>query len=76
MTEWIISSSVLLAVIAVLRSALRLQHALWAPVLTRPLLPVRSGVSSVSAMNAVPEAALPSGVPGHAFAAPERVTPE
>lgn len=86
MTEWSIASSVLIAVIAALRFilrgkiSLRLQYALWALVLIRLLVPVSFGVSSVSVMNAVPDAlpetALSIGVPEDAYATPERVTPE
>ena len=86
MTEWIISSSVLIAVIAALRFilrgkiSLRLQYALWALVLIRLLVPVSFGVSSVSVMNAVqdalPETALPMGVSADAYATTEGVVPE
>ena len=86
MTEWIISSSVLIAVIAALRFilsgkiSLRLQYALWALVLIRLLVPVSFGVSSVSVMNAVPDA-LPEtiasiGVPTDTYTIPAGVTPE
>jgi hypothetical protein len=51
----------------------------FALVLTRLLVPLSYGESSVSVMGAVPdalpEAALSIGVPEDAFAAPERVTP-
>ena len=59
MLEWIISSSVLIAVVMLLRFALkgkislRLQYALWALVLVRLLIPVSFGSSSISVMNSV-----------------------
>ena len=59
MTEWIVTSSVLIAAIAALRCllrgriSLRLQYALWAVVLLRLLLPVQLGHSSLSVLNAV-----------------------
>lgn len=59
MLEWIISSSVLIAVIILLRSvlkgkiSLRLQYALWALVLVRLLLPFSFGSSTLSIMNQV-----------------------
>ena len=59
MLEWIISSSVLIAVVIALRFALkgkislRLQYALWALVLVRLLLPFSIGNSNISVMNSV-----------------------
>lgn len=59
MLEWIISSSVLIAVVIALRLilkgkiSLRLQYALWALVLVRLLLPVSIGNSAISVMNPV-----------------------
>lgn len=59
MFEWIISSTVLTAVIIALRFVLkgkispRLQYALWALVLIRLLLPFSIGSSSLSVMNQV-----------------------
>ncbi len=58
--EWIITSSVLIAVIIALRYllkgriSLRLQYALWGLVLVRLLLPVSIGRTAVSVLNAVP----------------------
>ncbi|MBQ8390240.1 MAG: M56 family metallopeptidase [Oscillibacter sp.] len=54
MTDWVLSSSILIVVIAVLRYALkgkigpRLQYALWALVLLRLLVPVNFGKSPIS----------------------------
>ncbi|WOO35267.1 M56 family metallopeptidase [Anaerocolumna sp. AGMB13020] len=77
MAEWIISSSVLITVVAALRFilrgkiSLRLQYALWALVLIRLLIPVSFGASSVSVMNAVPgvlpETALSTDIPAEAY---------
>ena len=59
MLEWIISSSVLIAVVIALRFALkgkislRLQYALWALVLVRLIIPFSFGSSSLSVMNSV-----------------------
>ena len=61
MMQWIISSSVLIAVVIALRFALRgkislrMQYALWLLVLVRLLVPVSFGTSDLSVMNAVPE---------------------
>ena len=61
MTQWIISSGVLIAVVIVLRFALRgkislrMQYALWLLVLARLLVPVSFGTSDLSVMNAVPD---------------------
>ena len=63
MTGWIISSSALIVIVALLRSALkgkmslRLQYALWLLVLVRLLIPVSFFSSGLSVMNAVPETA-------------------
>lgn len=59
MTEWIITSSVLILIIAAIRYALRgkislrLQYTLWALVLLRLLVPVSLAESPVSVMNTV-----------------------
>lgn len=86
MAEWIISSSVLIAVVAALRFilrgkiSLRLQYALWALVLIRLLIPVSFGASSVSVMNAVPdvltETSPSTGVPLDRYAPSEGVLPQ
>lgn len=61
MTEWIVTSSVLILVIVALRYllrgriSLRVQYALWAVVLLRLLLPVQLGESALSVLNAVEE---------------------
>lgn len=60
MTTWIISASVLLAAVILLRLALRgriaprLQYALWGLVLLRLLLPVSLGAAPFSVLNALP----------------------
>ncbi len=60
MIEWIVSSSVLLAVLIVLRHilkgkiSLRLQYALWGLALLRLLVPVSFGSASFSVQNALP----------------------
>lgn len=62
MIRWIVSSSVLIAVIIVLRSvlkgkiSLRLQYALWGIVLLRLLMPFSIGSSPLSILNAVEKA--------------------
>lgn len=59
MMQWIISSSVLIAVVIALRFALRgkislrMQYALWLLVLVRLLVPMSFGTSDLSVMNAV-----------------------
>ena len=59
MTEWILSSSVLILVVVLLRQvlkgklSLRLQYALWALVLIRLLVPFSVGVSRYSVSRAV-----------------------
>ncbi len=59
MLEWIVSSTLLILVVAALRAALkgrispRLQYALWLPVLLRLLIPVSFGSSQVSVNNLV-----------------------
>lgn len=59
MAEWIISSSVLILVVIVLRAALkgrislRLQYGLWALVLLCLLVPISFGSSNLSVMNVV-----------------------
>lgn len=59
MTEWAVTSSVLILVVLLLRQclkgrvSLRLQYALWALVLVRLLLPVSLGHTPVSVLNAV-----------------------
>ena len=61
MTEWIVTSSVLIVVVVALRYllrgriSLRLQYALWGVVLLRLLLPVQLGQTSFSVLNAVEE---------------------
>ena len=61
MTDWIVTSSVLILVVAALRYllrgkiSLRLQYALWAIVLLRLLLPVQLGQTPFSVLNAVTE---------------------
>lgn len=60
MTDWIVTSSVLIAAVLALRTALkgrislRLQYALWLLVLVRLLVPVNPLSSSLSVMNALP----------------------
>lgn len=64
MTGWIVTSSVLIAAVLALRTALkgrislRLQYALWLMVLVRLLVPVNPLSSPLSVMNAVPPAAV------------------
>ncbi|MGM9607818.1 MAG: M56 family metallopeptidase [Oscillospiraceae bacterium] len=59
MAEWIVSSSVLIVILALLRFllkgkiSLRLQYALWALVLVRLLVPFSFGQTGISVMNAV-----------------------
>lgn len=59
MTEWAVTSSVLILVVLILRRclkgriSLRLQYGLWALVLVRLLLPVSLGHTPVSVLNAV-----------------------
>ena len=59
MTEWAVTSSVLIIVVLILRQclkgrvSLRLQYGLWALVLVRLLLPVSLGHTPVSVLNAV-----------------------
>ena len=61
MSGWIISSSVLIAAVVILRAIFRkrisptLRYALWLLVLLRLLLPVNIAESSVSILNHVPE---------------------
>lgn len=68
MTEWIITSSVLIVVVIILRTALkgkislRLQYALWALVLVRLLIPGSLFGSSFSVMNAVGKPAAPAEI--------------
>ena len=63
MIEWIVSSSVLIAVVILLRTllkgkiSLRLQYALWGLVLLRLLIPVSFGSTALSVTNAVPRSA-------------------
>ena len=63
MLEWIVSSSVLAALMIVLRYllrghiSLRLQYSIWLILLLRMLLPVSLGTSPVSVANALPQAA-------------------
>lgn len=64
MTEWAITSSVLIAAVFILRLclkgriSLRLQYGLWALVLVRLLLPISLGHTPVSVLNAVEAAPL------------------
>ena len=64
MTEVLLSATVLLCAVLLLRRALgdhismRLRYALWALVLLRLLLPVSLPASPVSVLNALPERAL------------------
>lgn len=66
MREWIISSSVLIIIVSLLRLILkgriklRLQYALWLLVLIRLLLPQSLGQSPVSVVNFVPDTAASS----------------
>lgn len=59
MTQWVITSSLLILLIVLLRYALKgkislkLQYALWVLVLIRLLVPVSFGSSCISVMNAV-----------------------
>ena len=63
MLEWIVSSSVLAALMIELRYllrghiSLRLQYSIWLILLLRLLLPVSLGTSPVSVANALPQAA-------------------
>jgi len=63
MFEWIVSSSVLIVVVILLRFilrgkiSLRLQYALWALVLVRLLVPVSLGTSAMSVENLARRAA-------------------
>ena len=71
MTEWIVSSSVLVVIVAALRYllrgklSLRLRYALWALVLVRLLVPISFGSSEVSVLNALdtPAPAIGQSVP-------------
>ena len=64
MIEWIVSSSVLILIIVILRYglkgkiSLRLQYALWGLVLIRLLVPVSFGNSEFSIINLLPETIL------------------
>lgn len=59
MTEWIVSSALLIVVVALVRQllkgkiSLQLQYALWAIVLVRLLVPVSFGQSRLSVQNVV-----------------------
>lgn len=61
MTEWIVSSIVLIVVVSLVRQllkgkiSLRLQYALWALVLIRLLVPISFGQSKLSVQNVVAE---------------------
>lgn len=61
MFKWMISSSVLIAVIILLRYLLKgkitvkLQYALWAVVLIRLLIPFSIGESNLSVLNIIPK---------------------
>lgn len=62
MTQWIISSSILILIVIALRFLLRkrikpiLQYALWALVLVRLLVPLQLGSTGISLQNAVEKA--------------------
>ncbi|MBP7175453.1 MAG: hypothetical protein KBA53_04430 [Thermoclostridium sp.] len=64
MIEWLITSSILIAVVIAIRYilrgklSLRLQYALWALVLVRLLIPVSFGSTSFSAMSVVEKTAI------------------
>ena len=68
MLNWIISSSVLIAIVLLLRLVLkgrvsqRLQYALWIPVLLRLLLPFSIGSSSLSILNTLPKEPPPAQI--------------
>ncbi|MBR2831421.1 MAG: M56 family metallopeptidase [Oscillospiraceae bacterium] len=61
MVEWIITSSALIAVLIAVRYlfrgriGLRLQYALWLPVLLRLLIPATFGATPLSVLNAAPD---------------------
>ena len=82
MTEWIVTSSVLILIIAALRYllrgriSLRLQYALWAVVLLRLLLPVQLGHSSLSVLNAVENNTWQQYTESYVDRTPDIVTPE
>lgn len=86
MIEWIVSSSILIAVIIALRCllkgklSLRLQYALWGLVLLRLLIPFSIGSSGISVTNAipddVPEAILSMGIPVGIHTAPSNDAPK
>lgn len=81
MLEWIISSSVLIAIVIALRLllkgkiSLRLQYALWVLVLVRLLLPLSVGSSSMSIMNRVEDSQVYQDVIELEFSAPVVVIP-
>lgn len=87
MIEWIVTSSILIAVIIALRFilkgkiSLRLQYALWALVLLRLLVTMSFGSTELSVMNAVPKnvpsALFSAGVPRNAYTSQENsaITP-
>ncbi len=62
MTQWIVSSSILIVIVALLRLLLQgrikptLQYALWGLVLARLLIPVQLGSTPISLLNAVEKA--------------------
>lgn len=64
MTEWFITSSVLILIVLLLRTllkgkiSLRLQYGLWALVLVRLLLPISLPASEFSVMNTAPAQAI------------------
>ena len=82
MLEWIISSSALIAVVVLLRFALkgkislRLQYALWALVLVRLLLPFSIGSSNLSIMNPVENSQIYREVMGPVSNLPATVIPD
>jgi beta-lactamase regulating signal transducer with metallopeptidase domain len=84
MIEWMVSSSILIAVMIALRHflrgkiSLRIQYALWALVLVRLLVPLSLGNTGFSVLNILPEnpagavlsATQSGGVPGDAYTLP------
>lgn len=71
MVEWIITSTMLILVVLVLRRllmgkiSLRLQYALWILVLVRLLVPVSFGATAVSILNLVENANIANPVVGY-----------
>ena len=71
MLEWAVTSSVLILVVVALRCfltgklSLRLPYGLWALVLIRLLVPASFGTTTVSVLNLVEKANIPSPVIGY-----------